>query len=79
MAKLRAIDQGTRYDIAGNLRRLVRRIESGELTNLSHVMVGISRKEMDGSRSVETFGAGMASVPDMAFTIDQMKKRVIGE
>lgn len=30
-AKLRAIDQGTRYDVAGKLRGIVRQIESGEM------------------------------------------------
>ena len=76
MAKLRAIDQGTRYDIAGNLRRLVRRIEAGEIKP-GHVMVGISCRELDGSCSVETFSAGPASLADMNMTVDLMKKRLV--
>jgi hypothetical protein len=31
ISKLRVIDRGTRYDVSGKLRRLVRQIESGEI------------------------------------------------
>jgi hypothetical protein len=38
MAKLRAIDQGTRYDVTGCMRGLIRRIERGEI-NPSDVLI----------------------------------------
>ena len=79
MAKLRAINKGTRYDITGNLRRLVRRIESGEIKDLNHVMVGVSCHALDGSRYIETWGAGTVNVPEMAYTVEMMRRRVVGQ
>lgn len=74
---IRAVDQGTRYDISGNLRRLARAIDAGEHGVVANVVVGVGTRGLDGSFSVETFGFGMAgSVPDLAYTVARMAHRM---
>ena len=80
-SKLRAIDQGTRYDITGNLRRLTRAIERGDYGKVSHVMVGVKAFDLKGPDQrpgYTTLGFGANSTQDMAYTVDMMKKRVVG-
>lgn len=74
---LRAIDQGTRYDISGNLRRLARAIDAGEHGQVNNVCVGVATRVVDGSMRVETFGFGMtASIPDLDYTVARMRFRM---
>lgn len=81
---LRAIDEGTRYDISGNLRRLARAIERGDHGKVAHVVVGLKSWHPDpedgASKSphYETLGFGNATIAEMAYTTDLMKRKMTG-
>lgn len=61
--KLRAIDQGTVYDIPGKLINLARQVRSGELQGVSDVMVVAKTHEKDGYHyHVFGFGCGEPAV-----------------
>lgn len=75
---LRAINQGTRYDITGNLRRLARAIERGDHGAVKQVVVGVRHDELDGQRCVTTFGFGNETIPEMAYTVALMEQRLRG-
>ena len=83
-AKLRAIDQGTRYDITGNLRRLTRAIERGDYGKLDHVIIGLKGWDnFDQERNHQrptytTLAFGSSEMPQLAYTADIMKKRMTG-
>lgn len=81
-AKLRAIDQGTRYDITGQLRRLVRDLESGRHGQVKHVVVGIKSYVDDNPKDhrpiFTTFAFGNSSMAENAYTTDMMKRRITG-
>lgn len=75
-AKLRAIDRGTRYDVTGNLRRFVRRIESGDLQDATDVLV-IARchRPPDGRKRVEIHHFGSATIEEMHWMVSTAKNR----
>lgn len=77
-SRIRAIDQGTRYDITGRLRSLARSIERGEHGTVRHVVVGVAGT-LDSEKSVSTNFFGSSSVPEVCYTIDMMKKRLVGD
>lgn len=81
-AKLRVIDQGTRYDILGQLRLLERRIQRGELGRVSHIAVGIKHYDDAESGDIRpmftTLSFGAPTMADLAYTADMMKKRMTG-
>lgn len=75
---IRAIDQGTRYDVTGQLRLLARNIERGEYGDVRHVMCGVCARDK-GAAVVTTLGFGQQTVPEAAFTIQMMAKRLVSE
>ncbi len=75
---IRAINQGTRYDITGELRNLSRRIERGEYGEVRHIMLGVCAR--DGKNiAVTTLGFGAQSVAEATYTVEMMKKRLVTE
>lgn len=76
-AKRRAIDKGTRYDISGNLRRLVRRIENGDLQNVTDVVfVTRTMKSPDGVRRVDVYHCGSGSVEEAHWMMESASNRI---
>lgn len=73
---LRAIDRGTRYDIAGCLRGLVREIESGEIKPRDVVV--ITRESLANNKSCKVglrlYGTG--STEDVHWMLSTAKARV---
>ena len=76
---IRAIDQGTRYDISGNLRKFVRRLEQGQLKNVKEVIV-LTRmiSPPDGIRTLEVWSAGETSVESAHWMMESAKRRIEG-
>jgi hypothetical protein len=73
---IRAINQGTRYDITGQLRLLARKIESGEYGRVRHLVVGVAAL-IGEDNIVTTLAFGPPSVPETAYTIAMMAKRTV--
>lgn len=74
---LRAIDQGTRYDIIGQCKLLARKIEAGDYGDVRHIVVGISARE-GTETAVTTLGFGQMTVPEAFYTTYMMQKRLTG-
>jgi len=75
-SKLRAINHGTRYDVIGNLRSLVREMETGKIAPRDVVV--ITREGLTPNKSckvgVHHFGTG--STEDIHWMISTAKNRV---
>lgn len=72
-SRLRAIDAGTRYDITGNLRRLARSIERGDLGAVHHIVIGVSSKLPDSARHLTAYAYGTESVSEMFLTVEALR------
>jgi hypothetical protein len=75
-AKLRAIDRGTRYDITGKMRNLIRTIERGEIKPRDIIIL---TRESNGSglqqkTGMYHFGAGDEQV--MHWMLSTAKNRI---
>ena len=73
---IRAVNQGTRYDFSGNLRRITRSIERGEEGDVRDVVVLISCKNNNGSDSVATYHWGNGSEEKAHWMLSTAKNRV---
>lgn len=77
MAKLRAIDKGTRYDVTGCLRKFIRRIENGELKNVTDVLVVARRIEgLNGRKEITFHHYGSASTEEIHWMVSTAKNRI---
>lgn len=79
--KIRAIDDGTRYDIVGNLRRLTREIERGEHGPVKDMVIGFTTPNASSgqivcSPSVIMRHWGNGGVQSAHWITATMKKRV---
>lgn len=76
MAKLRVIDQGTRYDLTGCMRGLIRRIESGEI--MARDIVVLTREPVSPNRSctVTLHHYGTGSTEDIHWMLSTAKNRI---
>lgn len=74
--KLRAIDQGTRYDVTGMLRKLERKIERGEQGKVSDVMVIVRTVEDGGGVGVEVFHYGNGGIDKAYYMVDSAKGQI---
>lgn len=75
--KLRAIDRGTRYDITGKMRSLIRRIESGEIQPRDVVIVTretTERRNCSAYVGMHHFGFG--SVEDIHWMLATAQGRI---
>jgi hypothetical protein len=75
-SKIRAIDQGTLYDVPGKLRRLVREIEKGDLGRVTDVVNAV-RIVKDGKVSIRTMYTGTSDMPTLKFMVDRLGKELI--
>jgi len=76
MAKLRAIDQGTIYDVAGKLRCLVRQIERGEIHPRDVVVVTREPYANNVSCSVGVHHFGSGSTEDVHWMLCTASNRI---
>ena len=65
MAKIYAINRGTRYDITGNMRRLVRRMESGEFKPCDVLVITTERIQNNTIPEVTLHHFGTSTVGEI--------------
>jgi hypothetical protein len=76
MRKIQAINHNTRYDITAKLRRLVRRLESGEFAATDVVVVTREFTQPNASPRVELHHYGTASHEEIHWMLSTAKNRV---
>jgi hypothetical protein len=76
MSGIRAIDNGTRYDITGNLRRLTRDIENGEISPRDVVIVATETTEMNKSATIILRHYGNGTIEDIHWMLSTAKNRI---
>lgn len=76
MGKLRAIDQGTRYDVAGKLIEMARQIKRGEMGDVRNVVIAVQHITKHGGFAVEAFHYGPSDIPAASY-IWESAKRII--
>ncbi len=75
--KLRAIDRGTRYDITGKMRSLIRRIESGEIQARDVVIITRETTEQRNcSPYIGMHHFGFGSVEDIHWMLATAQGRI---
>jgi hypothetical protein len=75
-AKLRAIDRGTRYDITGMMRNLVRRIENGEINPRDVAIVTREATGPNQSCEVILHHYGTASTEELHWMLATAQGRI---
>lgn len=76
-SSLRAINQGTRYDLTGQLRRLARAIERGEEGEVRNILIAFtSENGGDKSASVKAFHYGTGTIGDAHWIASTVKNRL---
>jgi hypothetical protein len=75
-SKLRVIDHGTRYDISGKLRAIVRRIETGELTPRDVVVVTRALPIEQPGGKVELWHLGTGTIADVHWMLRTAQNRI---
>jgi hypothetical protein len=73
---LRAINQGTRYDVSGKLRNIVRSIESGEIAPRDVIVITREIAGRNKSCKVGLFHFGTGSTEDVHWMLSTAKNRV---
>jgi hypothetical protein len=75
-SKLRVIDRGTRYDVTGNIRRLVRQMESGEVKPRDVVILTTQTIRNNASATVTMHHFGKGSTEDVHWMLATAQNRV---
>lgn len=70
---IRAIDQGTSYDVPGKLRHLVHQIETGKHGRVTDVVLAI-RGIQHGKIFIRLFYTGSSDMATLSQMIDYLKK-----
>jgi hypothetical protein len=73
---LRVINQGTRYDITGNLRSFTRRIENGEIVTRDLLIVTREFVKNNASPKVILHHYGNGSVEDIHWMLSTAMNRL---
>ena len=76
MGKLRAIDRGTRYDITGKMRRLIHRIESGEIVPRDVLVVTSESCGPNRSNTIILHHMGFGSTEEIHWMLATAKGRI---
>lgn len=76
MAKLRVINRGTRYDVAGNLRRLLREIESGEIKPHDVVILTTQTVRNNASPTVTMHHYGTGTAENIHWMLATAQHRI---
>ena len=75
--RIRRIDRGTRYDITGNLRKLVRDIESGKLGQVRDIVFAIRTIRVGGAIEVDTRHVGTGTMETALYTWEAARKDIV--
>jgi hypothetical protein len=75
-SKLRAVNQGTRYDITGNMRALVREIERGEIQPRDVVILTRETARLNASPKVGMRHYGFGTVEDIHWMLATAQGRI---
>jgi hypothetical protein len=75
-AKLRVINQGTRYDVIGNMRKLVRKMEDGKIAPRDVVVITREPLQVNASCEVMLYHYGTGSTEDIHWMMTTAKNRV---
>lgn len=75
--KLRAIDNGTRYDVAGNLKALGRRIAKDKGGDVRDVIVGVKSVGVGGKVHIDAYHYGTGTFSDCLFLWDSVRKEIV--
>jgi hypothetical protein len=76
IAKLRVIDRGTRYDVSGPLRRLVRQIERGEIKPRDVIVLTTQTVRINASPTVTMHHFGTGTESDMHWMLRTAQGRI---
>lgn len=76
MATLRAINEGTNYDITGNMRKLIRRIENGEIAPRDVLVVTREIVSNNMSCKVVLHHYGPGSTEEIHWMLSTAKNRI---
>ena len=76
MTNLRAINEGTRYDVTGSLRKLIRRIESGEVKPRDVVVVTRESVKSNASCQVILHHFGTGTTEDIHWMLATAQNRI---
>jgi hypothetical protein len=71
---IRAIDQGTSYDISAKLRKLAREIECGKHGEVRGIVCAIG-STIDGRLTVNSIYTGKASIAELHMLASYLEKR----
>lgn len=75
---IRAIDQGTNYDVPGKLRRLVHQIEKGEHGIATDVVCAVRYVGLNGKIGIRTMYTGKNTTADLNLMVDYLKRDIVG-
>lgn len=75
-AKLRVINRGTRYDITGKMRTLIRHFESGEIDLRDVAIVTRETRQNNASPTVILHHYGYGSVEDLHWMLSTAMGRI---
>lgn len=74
-ASIRAIDQGTKYDVSGRLRLLARQIERGEYGVTKNAIVILhSFSGFNGGVRINAYHFGTGDIPTAFYMLEAAKK-----
>jgi len=76
--KLRAIDNGTRYDVSGKLKQLARQVERGEHGDVRDAVVVIREKTRTGGERIGAWHFGTGTIADALLTLEAGKSKIVG-
>ena len=73
---IRAIHQGTRYDLTGNLRRIAREIERGQYGDVRNIVCAFDTHSPGPNTGVKLFCWGNGGVADSHWILSTAKNRM---
>lgn len=76
-AKLRVINQGTRYDVAGKLKHLARQIEHGEMGDVRDCVIAVRTLSNAGGTRVSAYHFGTDTIAGALYTWEAAKGQII--
>lgn len=76
--RIRAIDDGTIYDVAGSLEKLAQHVRDERYGKISEAVV-VLRGEDGSKRVLEGFFYGIASGDTAYVMLEKMQNRILGE
>ena len=76
MGKLRAIDRGTRYDITGRMRKIIRDIENGEIKPRNVLVITTESNGTNCMPKVVLYHLGPGLIEEAHWMLSTAKTRI---